>query len=1448
MVSFFLRGAVLWLLHHLGAVGAVLDTSCCAASSTVFAHINSYLSVNVSVRDVPFVEHLWDTGHLRADLPGVSADNSCVCFYDQVMCFYINTSLYVNETVNVAAVGEHSCDTVGVGSTFEVRNDYGLDKLVVDGGLDLSPLAEGMQRAEYTTTCSNPPSLMMYMIGVEYRNTSAVSLMGDEYVVGRPGDSVHAGYMMGVEYQAVGDATIVRKEFDISVEYVAVGPGSKVHSEYLMSDVYGAAGSGNIAHNEYVISVEYGAVGLGSSLSNEYMTSVEYMSATPGGSDQCLHNEYVTSAKYVDGCSGGTGQNMHIEYVISDKYGDERAGNSTFTEYMVYVEYGPRVSGTSEKDQPLWICLILYTFFLDFAVASGWASLSLTVAKLFKSGAHLCLVGAGATFLTESKWTRGSISKRHKKAPQYDPGLLHAGDCLFACLAYCALQRPPTKAEVIKCRRVCALLWTKAPPTHLAAVAARVGLSSKDYVDQIGQSLWGGLPEIELFCATFCVPLTVLVGAQSYSFGGAGTTCIRFSQKHYTVTSAPEISAWSRTSFLFRGRGGNLWTHFNNAMQRSDQAGCDAPDQQHSDGHEAQDKQHRGGAPRRYPFAQQQADPPQVALIYHGTFAPCHKGHIATIASAHASVELAGARVVKTVIGFTTEKSARRKFCFPELYPASARADIAREVVADSGFEFIEVDPVECSASEVLAARYRTDNIAAVFVLGSDVKAYTSASHTFIVGRGKGEVSVAPFSLLNFRGACNQVSDFGLSSSEVRRSLMDGIIPAHYGTRAASALSDVALGRLLREGQDGGQAGGAGGSSRARNTDALPKPMPKKRRRSDVVSTQRPPIHDVELPEQILPPTANAPASTARSTEATTNRAGTTCAQGARIIVKPENLVGPPDGFLSRPGVLKFAHPRFSHLGSFFRDCVQPICALLGVTPCALARRGRSEPLRVSFVPCEEKDAPVYSAVMDVLSIDELQKAFSQIAGNLLSCMYVAANFENLQLSDMDPDSNSGRKVRALLAEAAEHLHRTCLVGAVPVSLTLFDAHHHVFAVRPFHAHLPISGVAAEVIHVFNSYIAMFPHITALKLVVEHSKCDQYIAPDHGEDTDRNQQQTQDLRGGMRQHTFDNGLATTNGGHMQEEVDQTSLDPSEYEFEHDLVDPDDPEVEREHHLATIQVIPLDSHQQYVQAVRLVCYLATVMFAHTVGYYLEQGDASIHYIMSETTRQIPALAWVTLSTTQERWVVFDALLKLAPIANFDVWYVSLEQFADQPNSWAWPCPPQGFHTRWAYTAPRHVIVFEDDARQMLVLSPRSTPPALLWQDLRGGDHWRTMEERRRAFVVPHELRRFLAFSAVRLNVDDANGQLTRALEVACTLAGQATNLNVLFHAQEQIIDFYVVHSRPQLTLRALCCHGPNNSCDYHRRVVQDGSLRWSPNVLYDNELCRQIQLSLASPCH
>eukprot|EP00971_Amphidinium_carterae_P332697 6466961-Amphidinium_carterae.1 len=176
-----------------------------------------------------------------------------------------------------------------------------------------------------------------------------------------------------------------------------------------------------------------------------------------------------------------------------------------------------------------------------------------------------------------------------------------------------------------------------------------------------------------------------------------------------------------------------------------------------------------------------------IVLIYHGTFGPAHRGHVATAEAARALAELGGAKVTKMVMGFTSNAYAKKKIGESVFVDAAVRCEFARAVLTDWGSEGITLDPEGYTSAEALARRHATSEENIVYVVGSDMTQFVKASNTIVIERGKGEelaVTTSKFDVASLRGACNQVGDFGLSSTAVRESLSRGILPSQYGAAA----------------------------------------------------------------------------------------------------------------------------------------------------------------------------------------------------------------------------------------------------------------------------------------------------------------------------------------------------------------------------------------------------------------------------------------------------------------------------------------------------------------------------------------------------------------------------------------------------------------------------------------------------------------------------------------
>eukprot|EP00971_Amphidinium_carterae_P109370 2165750-Amphidinium_carterae.2 len=241
-----------------------------------------------------------------------------------------------------------------------------------------------------------------------------------------------------------------------------------------------------------------------------------------------------------------------------------------------------------------------------------------------------------------------------------------------------------------------------------------------------------------------------------------------------------------------------------------------------------------------------------IVLIYHGTFGPAHRGHVATAEAARALAELGGARVTKMVLGFTSNAYAKKKIGESVFVDAAVRCEFARAVFADWGSEGIIFDPEGYTSAEALAYRHATSEDNIVYVVGSDMTQFVKSSNTIVIGRGKGEelaVTVSKFDVATLRGACNQVGDFGLSSTAVRKSLAHGILPSEYGA-AARAWFEKSLVKIDVK----STATGSGTKTPVRRLTSQPAAVPvaaKKRQREPSVQIVK--VTRVEQPPSVEP-------------------------------------------------------------------------------------------------------------------------------------------------------------------------------------------------------------------------------------------------------------------------------------------------------------------------------------------------------------------------------------------------------------------------------------------------------------------------------------------------------------------------------------------------------------------------------------------------------------------
>eukprot|EP00971_Amphidinium_carterae_P210273 4172049-Amphidinium_carterae.1 len=178
-----------------------------------------------------------------------------------------------------------------------------------------------------------------------------------------------------------------------------------------------------------------------------------------------------------------------------------------------------------------------------------------------------------------------------------------------------------------------------------------------------------------------------------------------------------------------------------------------------------------------------------VVLVYHGTFAPLHIGHVECLGRAIAHLKKNQVDVTKAVVGFTTANQVGDKAPGTGLAEVQVRANIARDVLSLANFSgvAVEVDGHEYAKASELAAAHHSPMAVSLYLVGSDVTKKPSRE-TLIVTRTKAEA--ARYSTGEFydhaeaKGVCFQTKAFGVSSTWVRQVLMDKRMPLFYSTNA----------------------------------------------------------------------------------------------------------------------------------------------------------------------------------------------------------------------------------------------------------------------------------------------------------------------------------------------------------------------------------------------------------------------------------------------------------------------------------------------------------------------------------------------------------------------------------------------------------------------------------------------------------------------------------------
>eukprot|EP00971_Amphidinium_carterae_P347512 6489570-Amphidinium_carterae.7 len=112
-----------------------------------------------------------------------------------------------------------------------------------------------------------------------------------------------------------------------------------------------------------------------------------------------------------------------------------------------------------------------------------------------------------------------------------------------------------------------------------------------------------------------------------------------------------------------------------------------------------------------------------VVLVYHGTFAPMHIGHVECLGRAIAHLKKNHVDVTKAVVGFTTAHQVGDKAPGTGLTDVRVRTNVARDLLslANLGSLAVEVDGHEYAKASELAAAHHNPAAVSLYLVGSDV-------------------------------------------------------------------------------------------------------------------------------------------------------------------------------------------------------------------------------------------------------------------------------------------------------------------------------------------------------------------------------------------------------------------------------------------------------------------------------------------------------------------------------------------------------------------------------------------------------------------------------------------------------------------------------------------------------------------------------------------------------
>eukprot|EP00971_Amphidinium_carterae_P240972 4784038-Amphidinium_carterae.5 len=164
----------------------------------------------------------------------------------------------------------------------------------------------------------------------------------------------------------------------------------------------------------------------------------------------------------------------------------------------------------------------------------------------------------------------------------------------------------------------------------------------------------------------------------------------------------------------------------------------------------------------------------------------------------------------------------------------------------------------------------------------------------------------------------------------------------------------------------------------------------------------------------------------------------------------------------------------------------------------------------------------------------------------------------------------------------------------------------------------------------------------------------------------------------------------------------------------------DQDADKETHLLNVPALTVEPYSTFSAAVQKVCTIATVITKFTIGYYHSPRDETLDFVITDACRESPPTATFCIRSLPESWIVFDSLIRLAKELKILMNFVSLVRVFDDPASWDWRLPPQGFNTTWATRGRRHVIVIDYNSKAMMVFTMDQSQSHHALPQFRGGN--------------------------------------------------------------------------------------------------------------------------------